>query len=99
MATLEQETRIFKGFGKSRKKSAPKVVVTPEGAIVNACIKWLWAHGIKARRQNTGAHKKEYTRKDGTTGASWIRYGKKGAGDFIFCLKPHGRYGEIECKT
>src|SRR5262249_51604772 len=75
------------------------VVVTPESAIVNACIRWLWAHGIKARRQNTGAHKHEYTRKDGSKGESWVRYGKKGAGDIVACVKPHGRYLEVECKT
>lgn len=63
-----------------------------ESALVSATIKWLWAHGIKARRQNSGAFKPEGSK-------HFVRFGKKGAGDIIAVLPPSGRYLEVECKV
>lgn len=69
-----------------------------ESAVVAACIKWLYAHGCIAFRNNSGAFKTSYTRKDGTTSESLVRFGRKGWGDIVGCTK-HGRYLEVEAKA
>lgn len=75
-----------------------KKPVIPESFVVNSCMKWLWAHGCDVIRNNTGAFKKTYGRKDGSIGESWIRTGKNGSGDILAC-SPKGRWLEIECKS
>lgn len=69
-----------------------------ESAVVAACMQWLYLHGCMALRNNTGAFKSQYTRKDGSVGESWVRFGRKGWSDIIFC-SPTGRYGEVEAKA
>ncbi len=69
----------------------------PESAILSACIKWLWANGCFIWRNNTGAANHTYTRKDGSTGYSHIRYGYPGSADIIGVNK-WGRFIAIECK-
>jgi hypothetical protein len=48
-------------------------------------------------RNNTGAYKASYTRKDNSVGEYYVRFGRKGWGDIIAC-SPFGRYIEVECK-
>jgi hypothetical protein len=69
-----------------------------ESLVVQACIQWLYLHGCDVIRNNTGAFKQSYTRKDGSVGESWIRTGKKGSGDIIAC-SPKGRWIEVEAKS
>ena len=69
-----------------------------ESLVVSACIQWLYLHGCDVIRNNTGAFKSIYQRKDGTTGVAWVRTGKKGSGDVLAC-SPHGRWIEVECKS
>lgn len=61
-----------------------------EGIVVKACIQWLWANKCEFIRNNTGAIK--------TSAGHYLRFGKKGSGDIVFCT-PNGRYGEVECKS
>lgn len=68
-----------------------------ESHVVSACIQWLYLHGCDVIRNNTGAFKSVYRRKDGSLGVSWIRTGKKGSGDILAC-SPTGRWIEIEAK-
>ncbi len=68
-----------------------------ESAVVHACLQWLAVHGCSVIRNNTGAFKTTYKRKNGTIGTSWIRTGKKGSGDILAC-SPHGKWIECECK-
>ena len=68
-----------------------------EGQVVKACIDWLCLHNCLIIRNNSGAFKTSYTRKDGGISEYMVRTGKKGSGDIVFC-SPYGRYGEVECK-
>lgn len=61
-----------------------------EGAVVNACIRWLITHGCFVWRNNTGAYKAEGSKR-------YIRYGVKGSPDIIGTT-PHGRFIGVECK-
>lgn len=95
----DYEAEAYGAFGKRNKSPPVQTIKTRESDIVNACIRWFWAHGIKARRQNTGAHPFTYTKNDGTKNTRYVRYGKKGAGDIVMCIKSQGgRYAECECK-
>ncbi len=69
-----------------------------ESLVVQACIQWLYLNGCDVIRNNTGAFKMPYTRKDGSTGESWVRTGKKGSGDLLAC-SPRGRWIEVEAKS
>lgn len=69
-----------------------------ESAIVSACIKWLWHNGCFVWRNNTGAANHQYTRKDGSRGESYIRYGLPGSADIIGTNR-WGRFIAIECKV
>lgn len=62
----------------------------PESAVVNACIKWLWANGVYCWRQNTGAFKPKDSNR-------FIRYGIPGCADILGVAK--GRFIAIECKS
>ena len=68
-----------------------------EGQVLHACIQWLCLHGCDIIRNNTGAFRKSYTRKDGTQADYHIRVGKKGSGDILAC-SPYGRWVEVETK-
>lgn len=63
-----------------------------EGAIVNACFKWLWLHNVYCWRQNTGAYKPEGSNR-------YIHYGTPGASDIIGLCGASGRMICVECKT
>lgn len=75
----------------------PKLPPVPESAILSACIKWLWLHGVFCWRNNTGGTKFTYTRKDGSTGHSNVRFGYPGSSDIIGINK-HGRMVCVETK-
>ena len=60
-----------------------------EGAVVNACIRWLYAYGCYVWRNNTGSYK--------TESGQHVSYGKKGSADIIGIM-PDGRFIAIECK-
>lgn len=62
-----------------------------ESGIVNAAIRWLWAHGCFVWRNNTGAYKPAGCDR-------YIKYGTPGSGDIIG-VNPHGRFISIEAKT
>lgn len=80
---------------KPKTSASPKV---KESLVLKACIELLYNWGCELIRNNTGAYKKDYTRKkDGVTKSHYIRYGKKGSGDIIMC-SPYGRYVEVETK-
>lgn len=81
--------------------TSPKVrkkTIVNESAVVSACMKWLYAYGCIAMRNNTGGLPSTYIRKNGTIGRYLVRFGRTGWGDIIFCT-PKGRFGEIECKA
>lgn len=67
-----------------------KPVKVKEGAVVNACIKWLFANNCYVWRNNSGAYK--------TPSGHYIRYGEPGSADIIG-VNPHGRFIAIECKS
>lgn len=69
-----------------------------ESHVVNACIRWLFAQGCYVWRQNTGGHKQTYTRKDGSHGQTFIKYGTLGCADIIG-VTPNGRFLAVECKA
>lgn len=69
-----------------------------ESAVVAACIKWLYLHCCIAMRNNSGAFKDKYTRKDGSVGEYHVRLGRKGWSDVIAC-SPKGRFIEVEAKS
>lgn len=69
-----------------------KKPVIKEGVVVNACIRWIFAQGGYAWRNNSGAYK--------TPDGRYIRFGEPGAAD-ILALHPgsNGRLIAIECKS
>lgn len=69
-----------------------------ESAVLSACIRWLWYQGCFVWRNNSGAAKHSYTRKDGSHGESYIRYGFPGSADIIG-VNPNGKFISIECKS
>lgn len=68
--------------------------MTPEGAVVDACLGYLRIRHINAWRNNSGAVKHE--RSNGSHG--FIRFGKVGSADILGCL-PDGRFLAVECKA
>ncbi len=62
----------------------------PEGLVVNACIKWLWAQGCFVWRNNTGALPDKTGRK--------VHYGHKGSADIIG-VNPYGKFIAVEAKS
>lgn len=76
-----------------RKAAAPS-----ESNILNACLRWLYAHGLQPIRNNTGAFSKKYlSKKTGMEVNHYVRVGKKGSGDILVC-GAGGRWIEIEAK-
>lgn len=69
-----------------------------ESLVVNACIRWLYVHGMQPIRNNTGGFSKTYTDKAGRTKTHHIKVGKKGSGDILVCT-PSGRWLEVEAKS
>lgn len=69
-----------------------------ESAVLHACIQWLWANRCFIWRNNTGAYKKHYQRKDGSQSDHWIRYGLNGSAD-ILGMTPNGRFLAVETKA
>lgn len=67
-----------------------------EKEIQDSIIQWLTIVKIFHYRQNTGGMLKEYTRKDGSTSKSMVRFGVKGASDIVCVVK--GMYIAIEVK-
>lgn len=78
-------------YGDGLRELKPEIPKVTEGAVVNACIRWLWAQGCYAWRNNTGAYRPEGS-------ARFIRYGKKGSGDVI-AVTPTGKFLMCECKA
>ena len=68
--------------------------MTPEGAIVQACLEFLHYAGVTAWRNNSGAVK--YKNQSGAS--RFLRYGKVGSADIIGWM-PDGRFLGVECKT
>jgi hypothetical protein len=62
----------------------------PEGAIVNACIRWLFLHRCFVWRNNSGALQDKSGRV--------VRFGKVGSSDIIG-LTRYGRFVGVECKA
>ena len=62
-----------------------------EGAVVNACIRWLFLHGCYVWRNNTGAWKPEGS-------SRYISFGKRGSADIIG-VTPRGVFLAVECKA
>lgn len=69
-----------------------------ESLVVNACIRWLYLHGMQPIRNNTGGFSKAYTDKSGRTTTHHVSVGRKGSGDILACT-PCGRWLEVECKS
>ncbi|QEL14763.1 hypothetical protein [Limnoglobus roseus] len=65
---------------------------------MNACIRWLYLHGMQPIRNNTGGFSKSYTDKVGHTKTHHVSVGRKGSGDILACT-PSGMWLEIECKN
>lgn len=68
--------------------------MTPEGAIVAACLEFLHYAGVTAWRNNSGAVKY----KNASGASRFLRYGKVGSADIIGWM-PDGRFLGVECKT
>lgn len=62
-----------------------------ESAVLNACIKWLWANGCYIWRNNSGGYKPEGT-------SRFIKFGLKGSADIVG-MTPSGRFLAVECKA
>lgn len=66
-----------------------------ESQVVDACMKWLWAHGVFCWRNNTGALRDKKNR--------LIRFGKVGSPDIIgiapWSSCHRGRFIGVECKS
>ncbi len=62
-----------------------------ESVIVNHIIKWCFAHGLFAFRNNTGAYKTER--------GNYIRYGAVGSPDIIAVQCKTGKFIGIEAKS
>lgn len=60
-----------------------------ENQVVNACIRWLWLHGVYCWRNNSGGYKSDK--------GNFIRYGHKGSSDIIG-ITPSGRFISVEAK-
>lgn len=69
----------------------PQLGKPTEGQVVNACIKWLFAHGCYVWRQNVGAFKPDGSNR-------FIRFGMAGLAD-ILGVTPSGRFIACECKV
>lgn len=68
-----------------------------EKQIQDSIIQWLGLKKIFHYRQNTGAFRKDYTRKrDGVTKTSFVKFGTPGASDIVCVVK--GFYIAIEVK-
>lgn len=59
-------------------------------SLVNACLWWCKAHGIKAHKHNSGA--------TATARGGFVRYGFAGCPDILGVL-PGGKHMAVECKT
>jgi hypothetical protein len=64
--------------------------MTPEGAVVKACLEYLRLRGIFAWRNNTGSLRDKNNRP--------VFFGKPGSADIIGVM-PGGRFICIECKA
>lgn len=69
-----------------------------ESDLVRGVLEYFGMRGIMAWRNNTGALRSIYRRKDGTTKERFMRYGLLGSPDVYACLKPLGRLCGVECK-
>lgn len=67
-----------------------------EKQIQDSILEWLTMVKIFHYRQNTGAFAREYTRKDGSQGRGFVKFGTKGASDIVCVVKGH--YIAIEVK-
>ena len=63
--------------------------MTPEGAVIKACLEYLEIKGIFAWRNNSGALWDKNNR--------LVRFGKKGSADILGIL-PDGIFLAVECK-
>ena len=102
--TEEEYQRILGGLSlpvqmKSGYRRPRKTKQNHETPITAACLDLLHAWGIFAWRNNTGGYLKKWTRKDGTEGRNFIRYGHPGSGDIIGLTKTTGRFLSVETKT
>ena len=68
--------------------------MTPEGAVVSACLDYLAVRGIHAWRNNSGVSRPE--RRDGSRG--FVRFGHVGSAD-ILGVMPGGKFLAVECKA
>jgi hypothetical protein len=66
------------------------MVVTPEGRIKAACLRYLERRGFFAWNNPSGAVRIAPDR--------WVHFGKKGSADILGCL-PDGRFLAVECKS
>jgi hypothetical protein len=65
-------------------------MVTPEGCIKSACLKYLQKQGITSWNNPSGAVQ--------IRPGHWLHFGKKGSADILGCL-PGGRFLAVECKA
>lgn len=93
------EARAFHRYGKIV-KVVRKSTKQPHGKLVDACVKWLFAHGVFCWVNRTGSLPvPAYQRKDGTWSENRrLPYGKKGSGDIIGCTR-NGKHIEVEAKV
>lgn len=66
-------------------------------ALTHAIIDYINGIGGRAWRNNTGTRAMNYTRKNGTAGRSFLRFGEKGSGDVLAVRR--GVFYSIEVKT
>jgi hypothetical protein len=86
-------TTIAPGFRYMGPKNAAKPKTRgkqKEGLVVNAAIRWLFAQGCYAWRNNTGGFK--------TASGRVVSYGLKGSADIVG-VTPQGMFIAIECKS
>ncbi len=78
-------TAVFRLTGASRAS-----ISAAHTSLVNACLWWCKAHGIKADKMNSGAIEGKHGR--------FVRFGFPGCPDILGTL-PGGKHLAIECKT
>lgn len=84
--------QLAPGYKRKKKTQA-------ESSVRKASLDLLHAWGIFAWKNNTGAYKRQYSRKDGSQDSAWIAYGYPGSGDILGLTKRTGRFFSVETKT
>lgn len=71
--------------------------MTTTNNLTRAILDYINGIGGRAWRNNTGTRAMNYTRKDGSDGRSFLRFGEKGSGDVLALHR--GVFYSIEVKT